>query len=120
MQLDVALGEDFPATVAIRLTSLPSRPLLVRDPKYSVNPVFILHGRSLTCGTHFGATKEPASMSRTPVCASRLISSSLVERDIVVLSFCRPSLGPTSTIRTSSARLLGVVEKVRKELRGLQ
>ena len=47
------------------------------------------------------------------------MSSNLVDRGIIVFSFCRPSLGPTSTIRTSSARLPGVVEKAREETRGL-
>ena len=48
-------------------------------------------------------------MSRTPVLDNLLISSSFVRSGIDVFSFCRPSLGPTSTTRTSPARRLLVV-----------
>jgi hypothetical protein len=57
---------------------------------------------SLTCGTHFGETKEPASIVVSPVFASLSTSSIFVANDIVCLSFCSPSRGPTSTMRTVS------------------
>jgi hypothetical protein len=59
----------------------------------------------LTCGTHFGETKEPASIVVNPVFASLSTSSIFVARGIVCFSFCNPSRGPTSTMRTWSARL---------------
>ena len=65
----------------------------------------------LTWGTHLGATNAPSSMRRTPVWASRRISSSLDCRDIAVFSFCKPSLGPTSTMRTSPVRRRALVER---------
>lgn len=73
------------------------------------------YGTERTWGTHFGATNDPASMSRTPVCASLRMSSILVFSGIDVFSFCSPSRGPTSTIRTSSARDRGVVERHRAD-----
>ena len=54
-------------------------------------------------------------MSLTPVCANRLISSIFVANGIEFFSFCSPSLAPTSTIRTSSAQLLEVAEKLRRQ-----
>lgn len=43
-----------------------------------------------------------------PVLASLSTSSILVARGTVCFSFCSPSRGPTSTMRTWSARLLGL------------
>ena len=65
-----------------------------------------------TCGTHFGATKEPASMFLTPVPESRRMSSSFTGSGILVFSFCKPSRGPTSTMRTSPARRRALVAKL--------
>lgn len=53
-----------------------------------------------TCGTHFGETKDPASMTLTPVLANLSISSIFVATGMAFFSFCKPSRGPTSTIRT--------------------
>ena len=55
---------------------------------------------ALTCGTHFGLTKLPASISRIPERASLFISSAFIEGEMGRGSFCRPSRGPTSTILT--------------------
>jgi hypothetical protein len=66
----------------------------------------------LTWGTHFGATNDPASMYWSPVCASLSTSSILVATGIDCFSFCNPSLGPTSTMRTWSARLDAAVARV--------
>jgi len=66
----------------------------------------------LTCGTHLGETKEPASMVVNPVLASLSTSSILVARGTVCFSFCSPSRGPTSTMRTWSARLLAAEANV--------
>jgi hypothetical protein len=57
----------------------------------------------LTWGTHFGETKDPASISRTPVLARRSINSHFVWVVMVFSSFCNPSRGPTSTTLTSLA-----------------
>jgi hypothetical protein len=65
-----------------------------------------------TWGTHFGDTNEPASMYSNPVCPNLSTSSILVPTGIVCFSFCNPSLGPTSTMRTWSARLDAVPAKV--------
>ena len=70
-----------------------------------------------TWGTHLGATKDPASILRSPVIASRCISSIFVFRAIVAFSFCSPSLGPTSTIRTTSSLPVLAVEKLLLQLR---
>ena len=68
------------------------------------------------CGTHFGCTKLPASMVSIPVAASRRTSSILVSTGILVCSFCKPSLGPTSTMRTWSlaTEVRGEMEKLRR------
>lgn len=50
-------------------------------------------------------------MFRTPVFDRRWMSSILVWKGIDVFSFCKPSLGPTSTIRTSPARRCELAEK---------
>jgi len=68
-----------------------------------------------TCGTHFGATNEPASIVCKPVFANRLTSSIFVSAGILLFSFCKPSLGPTSIIRTWSARARLELVKVRLE-----
>lgn len=41
----------------------------------------------------------------SPVLASRRTSSILVSTEMLLFSFCKPSRGPTSTMRTWSARL---------------
>jgi hypothetical protein len=56
-------------------------------------------------------------MCVTPVFASLRINSSFVSRGIVLFSFCRPSLGPTSTILTWSAAYVLEVLKLRADLR---
>lgn len=68
-----------------------------------------------TCGVHFGDTNEPASMVFKPVRANLSTSSILVATGMLCFSFCNPSLGPTSTMRTKSARLDAAVAKVRLE-----
>lgn len=75
---------------------------------------------ALTCGTHFGLTKLPASISLKPVLASLLINSILVVAEIVFFSFCSPSLAPTSTSFTyvaAGASCVGVLVAVAKVLR---
>lgn len=66
------------------------------------------------CGTHFGATKEPASMVVKPVFASLSTKSIFVASGTVCFSFCNPSRGPTSTMRTWSARLEAAEAKARR------
>jgi hypothetical protein len=55
-------------------------------------------------------------MVSIPVAASRLTSSILVSTGMLVFSFCRPSRGPTSTMRTWSLATYarGEMEKVRR------
>src|SRR3954469_16619650 len=55
---------------------------------------------SANCGTHFGLTKLVASIVRSPVAERRSISAILSAVEIAVFSFCSPSRGPTSTMRT--------------------
>src|SRR3954468_6421802 len=55
---------------------------------------------SAICGTHFGDTNAVASTERSPAAASRSISSSFTAVGTSPGSFCRPSRGPTSTMRT--------------------
>lgn len=65
----------------------------------------------LTCGVHFGDTKDPASMVFNPVCANLLTSSILVATGMLCFSFCSPSRGPTSTIRTKSDDAVAYVRR---------
>jgi hypothetical protein len=51
-------------------------------------------------------------MYLSPVCANLSTSSILVATGMVFFSFCNPSLGPTSTIETLSARLDAEAAKV--------
>jgi hypothetical protein len=55
---------------------------------------------SASCGTHFGLTKLVASIVRSPVADSRSISAILSGVAMTFFSFCSPSRGPTSTMRT--------------------
>jgi hypothetical protein len=52
------------------------------------------------CGTQRGDTKLPASMLRSPASAKAPISFRLAASDTGFASFCNPSRGPTSTMRT--------------------
>src|SRR5262245_2917703 len=61
---------------------------------------------SANCGTHFGWTNEATSMSFRPASTSRLMNSAFRAVGIVFASFCSPSRGPTSTIRTLSGRFV--------------
>ena len=54
------------------------------------------------CGTHFGETKDPTSTALSPALERLLIKVFLSYRVMICFSFCRPSLGPTSTIFTNS------------------
>ena len=55
---------------------------------------------SAICGTHFGETNAVASTAGSPASASRSISSTLTAVGTLFGSFCRPSRGPISTMRT--------------------
>lgn len=56
-------------------------------------------------------------MVLTPVPESRRMNSSFTGSGILVFSFCKPSRGPTSTMRTSPARCRALVAKLlRKHL----
>src|SRR5215831_7938925 len=55
---------------------------------------------SAICGTHFGETKLVASIAGRPASVSRSIRPTLTSVGTVPFSFCRPSRGPTSTMRT--------------------
>ena len=61
---------------------------------------------SAICGTHFGETNDVASTWVRPAAASRSINSIFTLVGTMVFSFCSPSLGPTSTIRTPSTFVL--------------
>lgn len=50
-----------------------------------------------TCGTHFGDTKLVVSIVFSPVFESLFIMLILSIAGRRVFSFCKPSLGPTST-----------------------
>src|SRR5688572_26491172 len=63
---------------------------------------------SASCGTHFGLTKLVASMLSRPVAVSRSISSIFAAVGTSVFSFCSPSRGPTSTMRTATGRAISV------------
>src|SRR6476661_7353948 len=52
------------------------------------------------CGTHFGDTKDAASMLGKPAAVSLSTSAILTAAGMVSFSFCKPSRGPTSTILT--------------------
>ena len=62
---------------------------------------------SASCGTHFGWTNDATSISLVPASASKWMNCALSSVGTVSVSFCRPSLGPTSTILTlSTSRLV--------------
>jgi hypothetical protein len=52
------------------------------------------------CGTHLALTNDVASMEVSPAAARRAIKSILVAVGTIAFSFCSPSRGPTSTMRT--------------------
>lgn len=55
---------------------------------------------SASCGIHFGDTKEVISTVEWPQDIKRFISSIFTSVETILLIFCSPSRGPTSTIRT--------------------
>src|SRR5262247_290669 len=59
---------------------------------------------SAICGTHFGDTNAVASTAGSPASARRSISSSFTRVGTSRGSFCSPSRGPTSTIRTGLSK----------------
>src|SRR5688572_6697333 len=67
---------------------------------------------SAICGIHFGETNAVASTAGSPASARRSISSTLTAVGTAPRSFCSPSRGPTSTIRTDLFK--------RKQLRALE
>ena len=105
MLLDVAMRVVGTGYARIPLLSRPS---VVVESAFNqkVMLIFSLREQMIpyerTWGTHFAGTKEPASKWVTPVFASRLTSSIFVCSGID-FSFCKPSRGPTSTIRAWSA-----------------
>src|SRR5215472_10961441 len=62
---------------------------------------------SAICGTHFAETNAPASTTLNPASASRSMRPILIAAGTAVASFCSPSRGPTSTMRTSAGRRIG-------------
>ena len=54
--------------------------------------------QSAICGSTFGETNEPTSISRRPACASAAIQRCLASVGSVRLMLCSPSRGPTSLI----------------------
>src|SRR5581483_2487763 len=70
----------------------------------------ITSAESAICGTHFGLTKAPASITVSPVVDSRSISPTLASSGTTAFSFCSPSRGPTSTMRTRAGSMSGRLE----------
>mmetsp|Transcript_96009 Transcript_96009/g.275647 ORF Transcript_96009/g.275647 Transcript_96009/m.275647 type:complete len:224 (+) Transcript_96009:139-810(+) len=60
---------------------------------------------SAICGTAFGETKAAASMEETPAARSLAMSANFVFVSTIIFSFCKPSLGDTSTTRTEAGNL---------------
>ncbi len=56
---------------------------------------------SAICGSSFGDTKEPTSISRRPASARARIQRCFAAVGMMRLTLCRPSRGPTSLTRTS-------------------
>src|SRR5690606_9868825 len=65
---------------------------------------------SASCGTHFGLTKLVASTVRRPVVDRRSMSAILSAAGTCAASFCRPSRGPTSTMRTWAGMGISVLQ----------
>src|SRR5690606_19581793 len=61
------------------------------------------------CGTHLGDTKEVVSIAFSPARSRRRTSSSLVSVETSCFSFCRPSRGPISTMRTAAGSFATVM-----------
>src|SRR5690606_25713817 len=66
---------------------------------------------SASCGTHLGLTKLVASMQRRPVADRRSISSTLAAVGMMDFSFCNPSRGPTSTMRTLAGMAMSTLQR---------
>lgn len=60
---------------------------------------------SASYGIAFGETKDVASITLSPVNESWFISSTFTAVGISFFSFCRPSLGLTSTILTLDGKV---------------
>src|SRR3712207_1265879 len=73
---------------------------------------------SAICGTHLAETKLPASIAFNPVAERRSISSTLISSGTVFASFCRPSRGPTSTMRTRSGSRISALRRFQPDQLG--
>src|SRR5881394_3276313 len=60
---------------------------------------------SAICGTHFGLTKAPTSITGRRAADRRLTNSILSAVETRACSFCSPSRGPTSTMVTRTLEL---------------
>jgi len=69
--------------------------------KFRKDIIYIHQHNSITWGTHFGDTKLVASTTGNPEETNLWISSTFTDVGTIFFSFCRPSLGPTSTIFTN-------------------
>ena len=94
------------ATSSAPAASAASKPLQVRHQHRIARRRACARMRASTsaasaiCGTHFGETKDVASIAGKPGVGERVDQRDLdVGRDVAV-SFCSPSRGPTSTMRT--------------------
>ena len=98
----------------------PVESALVRDQHRQPQPGNVLgqlsrgssSSASASWGTHFGWTKLVASMVRSPASASRAMNSAFTSTGSSADSFCRPSRGPTSWMRTAGRH------PVRRDARG--
>src|SRR5204863_8719519 len=61
---------------------------------------------SATCGTHLGETKLIASIAGRPASVRRSIRPTLTSVGTTAFSFCKPSRGATSTMRTRCGSLV--------------
>src|SRR5208282_5909287 len=61
---------------------------------------------SAICGTHLGETKLVASIAGRPASLSRSMRPTLTGVGTIAGSFCKPSRGPTSTMRTRRGRFM--------------
>src|SRR5687768_6111518 len=72
---------------------------------------------SAICGTHFGLTKADTSIMAWPAADSLLTKAILSGVGTNADSFCSPSRGPTSTIRTRDGRELSFTAEPAREPR---
>ena len=101
-----ALADTGMVSFCAPASSAACAPLRLGTKAMTVTPVCVSAWRSTaavsaSCGSRCAGTKEPTSISCTPAATKASIQRHLSAVDMMDLTDCKPSRGPTSLMRTA-------------------